>query len=74
MATAREEAAPTFETWKVRLEEAEPDQMHAEVEGFLRVLSALGTPMNDGATVHFVYRDPNSPWCKWSPLRSCQWW
>jgi hypothetical protein len=17
---------------------------------------------------------PNSPWCKWSPLRSCQWW
>lgn len=60
MATAREEAAPTFETWKVRLEEAEPDQMHAEVEGFLRVLSALGTPMNDGAKVHFVYCDPNA--------------
>jgi hypothetical protein len=17
---------------------------------------------------------PNSPWCKWSPVRSCQWW
>jgi hypothetical protein len=18
--------------------------------------------------------NPNSPWCKWSPLRSCRWW
>ena len=58
MATAREEAAPTFESWKLRLERAAPDQLQAELEQFLQVLAALGTPMIDGAKVHFVYHDP----------------
>jgi enterochelin esterase-like enzyme len=60
MATAREEAAPTFETWKLRLEQAGPDQLPAEIEHFTQVLLALGTPMIDGAKVHFVYRDPHA--------------
>jgi enterochelin esterase-like enzyme len=60
MATTREEAAPTFETWKLRLEQAEPDRVLAEVARFIQVLSALGTPMVDGAKVHFVYRDPHA--------------
>ena len=34
MATTREEAAPTFETWKLRLEQAGPDQLPAEIERF----------------------------------------
>jgi 1,4-alpha-glucan branching enzyme len=60
MTTTREEAAPTFETWKLRLEQAQPDRVPAEVERFMQVLSALGTPMIDGAKVHFVYRDPQA--------------
>ena len=60
MATTREEAAPTFETWKLRLEGAEPEELQAEVERFIQILSALGTPMIDGAKVHFVYRDPHA--------------
>src|ERR1700684_3330175 len=60
MATTREEAAPTFETWKLRLEQAEPDRVPAEVERFMQVLSTVGPPMIDGAKVHFVYRDPKA--------------
>lgn len=60
MASVREEAAPTFETWKLRLEQAEPEVVQAEVERFMQVLSALGTPMIDGAKVHFVYREPHA--------------
>jgi enterochelin esterase-like enzyme len=57
MATAREEAAPTFESWKLRLERAAPDQAEAELAQFLRVLNTLGTPLIDGAKVHFIYFD-----------------
>ena len=60
MATAREEAAPTFETWKLRLEQAAPEQLREETDRFMQVLSALGTPMIDGAKVHFVYRDAHA--------------
>src|SRR5579863_2136837 len=52
---AREEAAPTFETWRRRVEAAQ--DRGAEVERFLQVLRALGTPMIDGAAVTFVYHD-----------------
>jgi enterochelin esterase family protein len=52
---AREEAAPTFETWCHRLEAA-PDR-GAEVERFLQVLRAVGSPMIDGSAVTFVYYD-----------------
>ena len=60
MANAREEAAPTFETWKLRLEQAAPEQLREETDRFMQVLSALGTPMIDGAKVHFVYRDAHA--------------
>jgi enterochelin esterase family protein len=60
MATVREEAAPSFDSWKQRLERAAPDQLQAELEQFLLVLTALGTPMIDGAKVHFVYHDPDA--------------
>src|ERR1700675_5089483 len=49
MATAREEAAPTFESWKLRIERAAPDHVEAELAQFLRVLNTLGTPLIDGA-------------------------
>jgi len=60
MTTAREEAAPTFETWKQRLEQAEPDRLAEELERFQQMLAALGTPMTDGAKVHFVYRNADA--------------
>jgi enterochelin esterase-like enzyme len=60
MATAREEAAPTFEAWKLRLERAASDQVEEEITQFLRVLNTLGTPLIDGAKVHFVYYDPTA--------------
>jgi enterochelin esterase-like enzyme len=55
---AREEAAPTFETWRHRVEAAQ--DRGAEVERFLQVLRALGTPMIDGSAVTFVYYDPQA--------------
>jgi enterochelin esterase-like enzyme len=55
---AREEAAPTFETWRRRLEAAPGGR--DEVERFLQLLRTLGTPMVDGATVTFVYHDPQA--------------
>src|SRR5579864_6066618 len=56
----REGAAPTFESWKLRIAQARPDQLDAEIERFIQVLSAVGTPLIDGAKVHFVYRDPHA--------------
>jgi len=55
---AREEAAPTFETWRHRLEAAQGQG--EEVERFLQVLRALGTPLIDGSAVTFVYHDPQA--------------
>src|SRR5712671_5203604 len=56
----REEAAPTFESWKQRIEQTRPDQVQVETEHFMQKLSAVGTPVIDGAKVHFVYRDPKA--------------
>jgi enterochelin esterase-like enzyme len=55
---AREEAAPTFETWRHRLEAAQ--HRGEEVERFLQILRALGTPLIDGSAVTFVYHDPQA--------------
>jgi len=55
-----EGAAPTFESWRLRIEQARPDQLDAEIERFIQVLSAIGTPLIDGAKVHFVYHDPHA--------------
>jgi enterochelin esterase-like enzyme len=55
---AREEAAPTFETWRRRVEAAQ--DCGREVERFLEVLRALGSPMIDGSAVTFVYHDPQA--------------
>jgi len=55
-----EEAAPTFPTWKRRLEEAPESKLQEEVDRFLEVLKAVGTPMIDGATVHFIYYGPEA--------------
>jgi enterochelin esterase-like enzyme len=54
---AREEAAPTFETWRKRLEAA-PGRDGEEVARFLEVLRTIGSPMIDGPAVSFVYHDP----------------
>ena len=55
----REEAAPTFETWRRRLEAA-PHRDGEEVTRFLEVLRTIGTPMIDGPAVSFVYHDPQA--------------
>src|SRR5215472_3321490 len=55
---AREEAAPTFESWRHRVEAAQ--DRDAEVERFLQVLRAVGSPMIDGAAVTFVYHDTDA--------------
>ncbi len=60
METKREEAAPTFPTWKRRLEETPESKLREEVDRFLEILKAVGTPMIDGATVHFLYYDPEA--------------
>lgn len=56
----REEAAPTFESWKQQIEQAKPDRVQDETERFMQMLSAVGTPLIDGARVHFVYRGPHA--------------
>ncbi|MBV8358844.1 MAG: hypothetical protein JO189_13035 [Deltaproteobacteria bacterium] len=56
----REEAAPTFPTWKARLEEAEGAQLEQEVSRFLQILKTLGTPMIEGPQVNFVYYGPQA--------------
>lgn len=60
METRREEAAPTFPTWRQRLQEAENGKRQEEVERFLQVLRAVGTPMIDGPAVHFIYYSPET--------------
>lgn len=62
----REEAAPSFETWRARLEDAWTQvnaakrDAEAQTAAFLEVLRALGTPMIDGPTAHFVHYDPEA--------------
>ncbi|MGH7964358.1 MAG: alpha/beta hydrolase-fold protein [Candidatus Binatia bacterium] len=60
METRREEAAPTFPTWRRRLQEAGREKRQEEIERFLQVLRAVGTPMIDGPAVHFVYYGPEA--------------
>src|SRR5215813_568066 len=60
METTCEEAAPTFLTWKRRLEEAREAQLQEEVDRFLEILKTMGTPMIDRATVHFLYYRPEA--------------
>src|SRR5215831_5760295 len=60
MATGREEAAPTFSTWKGRLEGVDISHRHEEVARFVEVLRAVGTPMIDDLEVNFVYCDPHA--------------
>ena len=60
MATGREEAAPTFSTWKRRLGQVDISQTRKEVQQFVEVLRAIGTPMVDDLEVHFVYCNPRS--------------
>ena len=60
METKREEAAPTFPTWRRRLEEVPDQQLPEEVDRFLHVLKAVGAPMIDGAAVYFIYYGPDA--------------
>src|SRR6266478_7121649 len=60
MASGREEAAPTFPTWKARLEQADSSRLPEIVARFVDVLRAVGTPMIDGPEVHFVYCSPGA--------------
>jgi enterochelin esterase-like enzyme len=60
MSTTREEAAPTFPTWKARLEGAEGAQLEQEVSRFLQILKTLGTPMIEGPQVNFIYYGPQA--------------
>lgn len=60
MATGREEAAPTFPTWKGRLENAEGEGLRELTAAFLEVLRTVGTPMIDGPEVNFVYYGPHA--------------
>ena len=60
MASGREEAAPTFSTWKGRLEKVGISEGQAVVEQFLEVLRAIGTPMVSDLEVNFVYCDPHA--------------
>jgi enterochelin esterase-like enzyme len=56
---SREEAAPTFETWRRRIEAAPPGNGE-DVARFLEVVRTLGSPMIDGPAVTFVYHDPHA--------------
>jgi enterochelin esterase-like enzyme len=60
MSTTREEAAPTFPTWKARLEGAEGAQLEQEVAQFLQILKTLGTPMIEEPLVNFIYYGPQA--------------
>jgi len=54
-----EEAAPTFATWKHRVEQKEQD-LQQEVGRFLELLKVLGTPMVDGTSANFLYYNPQA--------------
>jgi enterochelin esterase-like enzyme len=58
--STREEAAPTFPTWKARLEAADGSQLDEEVSRFLQILNTLGTPMIEGPEVNFIYYGPQA--------------
>jgi enterochelin esterase-like enzyme len=60
MSTTREEAAPTFPTWKARLEGAEGAQLEQDVARFLQILKTLGTPMIEEPLVNFIYYGPQA--------------
>jgi enterochelin esterase-like enzyme len=60
MSTAREEAAPTFPTWKARLQAAEGSLLEEEMSRFLQILQTLGTPMIEGPEVNFIYYGPQA--------------
>jgi enterochelin esterase-like enzyme len=60
MSTTREEAAPTFPTWKGRLAETTGTQLEQETSRFLEILKALGTPMIEGPEVNFIYYGPQA--------------
>ena len=60
MDTQREEAAPTFLTWRRRLEQAKGNELQQEIERFLQILKAIGTPMIDDSAVHFIYYGPEA--------------
>lgn len=60
METQREEAAPTFLTWRKRLEEIPAAKLPEETDRFLQVLKAVGSPMIDGPSVSFVYYNPDA--------------
>jgi enterochelin esterase-like enzyme len=60
MSVTREETAPTFPTWKARLEGAEDGQLDQEASRFLQILKTLGTPMIEGPQVNFIYYGPQA--------------
>jgi enterochelin esterase family protein len=60
MESRREEAAPTFPTWRRRLEEASGEKLDEEKKQFLQVLKAVGSPMIDDSSVHFLYYNPEA--------------
>jgi enterochelin esterase family protein len=59
MESKREEATPTFPTWRQRLE-AKAQALQEDVARFLEVLHAIGTPMIDEPLVHFIYYGPKA--------------
>jgi enterochelin esterase-like enzyme len=60
MSITREEAAPTFPTWKARLEADEGAQLAQDVSRFLQILETLGTPMIEGPQVNLIYYGPQA--------------
>ncbi|MBV8771572.1 MAG: hypothetical protein JO166_04450 [Deltaproteobacteria bacterium] len=60
MSSEREEAAPTFPTWKARLQAADDSQREEEESRFLQILKTLGTPMIEGPEINFVYHGPDA--------------
>ncbi|MEA2624995.1 MAG: hypothetical protein QOD06_1040 [Candidatus Binatota bacterium] len=54
----REEAAPTFSTWRRKLEKAGKSDLERNVRQFVDVLRSVGSPMIDEPAVDFVYHDP----------------
>ncbi len=60
MGSGREEAAPSFSVWRQRLEEATERDLPPETDRFLEMLRAVGTPLIDEPSVHFIYHDPQA--------------
>ena len=55
-----EQAAVSFPAWRHRLEQAAEPHLQDELQQFLRLLGAVGTPLIDGLAVHFLYYDPRA--------------